>query len=27
MDVYFKFDRSGPPRRRVPGEDDEHLFI
>ena len=26
MDVYFKFDRSAPPRRRVPGEDDEHLF-
>ena len=27
MDVYFKFDRSAPPRRRVHGEDDEHLFI
>jgi hypothetical protein len=27
MDVYFKFDRGTPPRRRVPGEDDEHLFI
>jgi len=27
MEVYFKFDRSTPPRRRVPGEDDEHLFI
>ena len=26
-DVYFKFDRAAPPRRRVPGEDDEHLFI
>ena len=24
MAVYFKFDRSAPPRRRVPGEDDEH---
>ena len=27
MDVYFKFDRSVAPRRRAPGEDDEHLFI
>jgi hypothetical protein len=28
MDVYFKLDPGRmPPRRRVPGEDDEHLFI
>ena len=33
MEVYFQFDRSGPPeprphpRRRSRGEDDEHLFI
>jgi len=27
MEVYFQSDRSTPPRRRVPGEDDEHLFI